>query len=197
MKQIITISREFGSGGRSIGRAVAEQLGYAFYDRELVNRVAERCGFSPEFIEESGEYASARSSFLFSIVNTNQYSIDGLSMYDKLYLEQVRIIEEIAAEGNCVIVGRCADYILRNHPDCLHVFIHADIESRAKRIVERYGHKEKSPEKRLLEKDQKRRVYYKNYTDRIWGQAQNYDLCLNSGSLGIDGCVSLILAACK
>ena len=197
MKSIITISREFGSGGRTIGKLVAERLGYQFYDRELVNKVAERSGFSPEFIEESGEYASAKSSLLFAMATAGQYSADGLSMHDRLYIEQSRFIEELAEQGRCVIVGRCADYILREHKDCLHVFIHADMESRAKRIVERYGKKDKSPEKRLAEKDQKRRVYYKNYTGRNWGQAQNYDLCLNSGVLGEEACVELIVAACK
>lgn len=197
MKSIITISREFGSGGRTIGKLVAERLGYQFYDRELVNKVAERSGFSPEFIEESGEYASAKSSLLFAMATAGQYSADGLSMHDRLYIEQTRFIEELAEQGRCVIVGRCADYILRDNKDCLHVFIHADMASRAKRIVERYGEKDKSPEKRLAEKDQKRRVYYKNYTGRNWGQAQNYDLCLNSGVLGEEACVELIVAACK
>ena len=197
MKSIITISREFGSGGRTIGKLVAERLGYQFYDRELVNKVAERSGFSPEFIEESGEYASARSSLLFAMATAGQYSADGLSMHDRLYIEQTRFIEELAEQGKCVIVGRCADYILRDNKDCLHVFIHADMASRAKRIVERYGEKDKSPEKRLAEKDQKRRVYYKNYTGRNWGQAQNYDLCLNSGVLEEEVCVELIVAACK
>ena len=197
MKRIITISREFGSGGRSIGKLVAEKLGYRFFDRELVNKVAERSGFSPEFIEESGEYASARSSLLFALATASQYSADGLSMHDRLYIEQTKIIEEIAAEGDCVIVGRCADYILREYRDCLHVFIHADMKSRAKRIVERFGEQERPAEKRLNEKDQRRKVYYKNYTGRTWGQAQNYDLCLNSGVLGSERCVELIAAACK
>ncbi len=197
MKRIITISREFGSGGRSIGKLVAEKLGYRFFDSELVNKVAQRSGFSPEFIEESGEYASARSSLLFALATASQYSADGLSMHDRLYIEQTKIIEEIAAEGECVIVGRCADFILRDRKDCLNVFIHADMESRAKRIVERYGECDKSPEKRLTEKDQKRKVYYKNYTGRNWGQAQNYDICLNSGALGIETCAELIVQACK
>lgn len=197
MKSIITISREFGSGGHSIGEAVARKLGYRFFDRELVNQVAERSGFSPEFIEESGEYASAKNSLLFAIATANQYTMNGISMLDKLYIEQTKIIEEIAQEGSCVIVGRCADYILREYRDCLHVFIHADMKSRTKRIVERFGEQERPAEKRLNEKDQRRKVYYKNYTGRTWGQAQNYDLCLNSGVLGSERCVELIAAACK
>lgn len=197
MKRVITISREFGSGGRSIGKLVAERLGYAFYDGELVAEVAKRSGFSPEFIEESGEYASSRHSLLFSLATANQYTSDGLSVTDHLYLEQTRVIEELAAQGNCVIVGRCADYILRERSDTLHVFIRAEMDCRAKRIVERYGEKEKSPEKRLIEKDQKRKVYYKNYTGRTWGQMQNYDLCLNSSALGLETCADLIVQAAK
>ncbi len=197
MKTIITISREFGSGGRSVGKLVAQHLGYDFYDHELVNEVARRCGYAPEFIEESGEYANARSSLLFSIATANQHSAEMISVYDKLYIEQTRLIEELATRGNCVIVGRCADYVLRENTDCLHVFIHADMESRAKRIVERYGESDKAPMKRLNEKDQKRKVYYKNYTGRVWGQAQNYDLCLNSGVLGVDACAELVVRAAK
>ncbi len=197
MKQIITISREFCSGGRGIGKEVAERLGYAYYDRALVNTVAERCGFSPEFIEESGEYANARSSLLFSIATASQYTPEAISMYDRLYIEQMRLIEELAEQGSCVIVGRCADFILRERKDALHVFIRADTESRLKMIAERYGSGEKSPEKRLVERDKKRQVYYKNYTGRAWGQAQNYDLCLNSGVLGQSLCVELIVRAAK
>ena len=195
MKNIITISREFGSGGRSIGKMVAQKLGYSFYDRALVNEVAARSGFSPEFIEESGEYANARNSLLFALATANQYSVNGVSMQDKLYLEQTNIIKEIAEKGRCVIVGRCADYILRDCPDSLHVFICSDMESRAKRIVERYGQQDRSPEKRLKDKDQKRQVYYKNYTGRAWGDVKNYGICLNSGLLGIDTCVDLIVQA--
>lgn len=197
MKTIITVSREFGSGGRSIGKLVAQRLGYDFYDSALVNEVAKRCGFSPRFIEENGEYASARSSLLFSLATASQPSLDSVSMFDRLYIEQSKFIEELAQKGNCVIVGRCADYILRDRKDCLHIFIHADMESRARRIVERYGEKDKSPEKRLAEKDQKRKVYYKNYTGRSWGQAQNYDLCLDSGTLGVELCAELIVQAAQ
>ncbi len=197
MKNIITISREFGSGGRSIGKQVAEKLGYAFYDRELVDEVAKRSGFAPEYIEEHGEYANARNSLLFYLATAERYSHDNLSMHDQLYITQSKIIEELAEKGKCVIVGRCADYILRDRKDCLHVFICSDMASRARRIVERYGQTQKAPEKRLAEKDQKRKVYYKNYTGRVWGQAQNYDICLNSGALGVDTCADMIVQLCK
>ena len=192
MKRIITISREFGSGGRTIGKEVARRLDYNFFDRELVEEVAKRSGFSQDFIEENGEYANARSSLLFYWATAKQHSMENLSMHDQIYIVQTKVIEELAETGNCVIVGRCADYILRDRKDCLHAFICADMASRAKHIVEFYGEKDKSPEKRLAEKDQKRKVYYKNYTGRNWGEAKNYDICLNSGVLGMDLCAELI-----
>ncbi len=197
MKNIITISREFGSGGRSIGRLVAQKLGYAFYDSEIVNEVAQRSGFSPEFIREHGEYATAKSSLLYALATANQYSLGAVSMLDKLYLEQTKIIKELADKGRCVIVGRCADYVLRERTDCLHVFICADEKYRAERIVKVYGENDKKPEKRLHEKDQKRKVYYRNYTGRGWGQPLNYDMSLNSGALGEELCAELIVQAAK
>ena len=197
MKRIITISREFGSGGRTIGKEVARRLDYNFFDRELVEEVAKRSGFSQDFIEENDEYANARSSLLFYWATAKQHSMENLSMHDQIYIVQTKVIEELAETGNCVIVGRCADYILRDRKDCLHAFICADMASRAKHIVEFYGEKDKSPEKRLAEKDQKRKVYYKNYTGRNWGEAKNYDICLNSGALGMDLCAELIEQAAR
>ncbi len=197
MKNVITISREFGSGGRTIGKLVAQKLGYDFYDTEIVNEVAQRSGFSPEFIREHGEYATAKSSLLYALATANQYSLGNVSMLDKLYLEQTKIIRELAAKGRCVIVGRCADYVLRDRKDCLHVFICADEKYRAERIVKVYGENEKKPEKRLQEKDQRRKVYYRNYTGRAWGQQKNYALSLNSGVLGEELCAQLIAQAAK
>ena len=192
MKNIITISREFGSGGRSIGKQVAEKLGYAFYDRELVDEVAKRSGFAPEYIEEHGEYANARNSLLFYLATAERYSHDNLSMHDQLYITQSKIIEELAEKGKCVIVGRCADFILKDRPDTLHIFIHSDMEHRAERIVRLYGETKQTPQKRLQEKDSKRKVYYKHYTNCNWGEAENYDLCLDSGTLGVDKCADII-----
>ena len=197
MKRIITISREFGSGGRTIGKEVARRLDYNFFDRELVEEVAKRSGFSQDFIEENGEYANARSSLLFYWATAKQHSMENLSMHDQIYIVQTKVIEELAETGNCVIVGRCADYILRDRKDCLHAFICADMASRAKHIVEFYGEKDKSRDKRLAEKDQKRKVYYKNYTGTTLGQAKNYDICLNSGVLGMDLCAELIEQAAR
>ena len=197
MKNIITISREFGSGGRTIGKLVAQKLGYDFYDSEIVNEVARRSGFSPEFIREHGEYATAKSSLLYALATANQYSLGAVSTLDKLYLEQTKIIKELADKGSCVIVGRCADYVLRDRKDALHVFICADEKYRAERIVKVYGENENKPEKRLHEKDQRRKVYYRNYTGRPWGQQLNYALTLNSAALGEELCAELIVQAAK
>ena len=169
--KVITISRMFGSGGRTIGKAVAQRLGIPYYDKELVDAVAKESGFSHEFIEEIGEYASVTSSFLFNIAVSSHPMglIDTMSVSDKLYVCQTNVIRDLADKGPCVIVGRCADYILKDRPDCLHIFIHADMEHRAARVRERYGETKQPMEKRLQEKDSKRKIYYKHYTNRNWG----------------------------
>ena len=196
--KIITISREFGSGGRSIGKEVAERLGYAFYDKALVERIAKESGYAEEFVEKRGEDATSKSSFLFNLSRSGGSGFDGLpGISDRLYVIQHNIIKKLAAEEPCVIVGRCSDYILRDEPDALHVFIHADDAFRAKRIVELYGERDSAPLKRLDEKDKKRQVYYKNYTGRVWGLSENYDLCLSSSKLGIESCVDVIVELAK
>ncbi len=198
-KKVITISRAFGSGGRTIGKEVAQRLGIPYYDKELVDRVAEESGFHADFIEEAGEYAPVTNSFLFNIaVSPNPMAMmNHMSMADQLFVCQTNVIRRLADEGPCVIIGRCADYILKDREDCLHVFIHSDMQSRAKRIVEKYGETRQSPEKRLTDKDNKRRVYYKHYTSRNWGDAQNYHLCLNSGMVGVEKCADIIVDVAK
>lgn len=195
MKKIITISREFGSGGRTIGKMVAEKLEIPFYDKELVDQIALQSGFAPTYIEEHGEHAPSSSMFAYAFAPQGSHgATTGLSTADFLWSVQCKVILQLAEEGPCVIVGRNADYILKDRTDCLHVYIHADTDYRAKRIVQLYGSSEKSPEVRLQEKDKRRRVNYHHYTGRTWGTAQNYDLCLNSSTLGIDACADLILS---
>lgn len=197
-RKVITISREFGSGGRSIAKMVAERLGYAYYDQALVELIAKESGYSEDFIELRGEDATSKSSFLFNLARSGGGNYDGIyGISDKLYVLQHNIIKRIAAEGPCVIVGRCSDYILKDEPDSLHVFIHAPTKFKADRIVRLYGEREGSPEKRLEEKDKKRQVYYKNYTGRSWGLSMNYDLSLNSGKLGIEKCAGVIAELAK
>jgi cytidylate kinase len=187
-KRVITISREFGSGGRSIGKLVAEKLGIAFYDQKLIEKAVEETGFSHEFIQEAGEYASSTSKLLFNMSLASSYPSIGVpSNYDKIYVAQNNIIRSLAEEAPCVIVGRCADYILRDRTDCLNVFVHADKEFRKKHVLENYGElKEQSVEKRLEEKDKKRQLYYKHYTGKTWGEAQNYHISVDVGVVGIE-----------
>ena len=195
-KNIITISRQFGSGGRTVGRMLAERLGVPFYDKELVKQVSDETGFDTSFIEENGEFSPSKSIFSFAMSQGIPCMQNGLSMSDFIFCIQRQVILKLA-EQPCVIVGRGADYILRERDDCFNVFIHADMQSRAERIVRLYGESEKKPEQRLADKDKKRKIYYKHYTDREWGDAKNYDMCLNSGKIGIEKCVELILDAIK
>ena len=192
-KKIITISREFGSGGRSVGRMVAERLGIPFYDKELVEQIALESGFAPKFVEEHGEHSPGSSLFSYAFAPQGVPGVmNGLSTADFLWNIQCSVILQLAEQGPCVIVGRNADYILKDRPDALHAFIFADVPYRAERIVRRYGESEKTPEQRLNEKDKRRRVNYQHYTGRTWGQSQNYDISLDSGVLGIDQCVDII-----
>ena len=192
-KTIITISREFGSGGRTLGHMVAEKLGIPFYDKELVDQIALESGFAPKYVEEHGEHSPSGSLFSYAFAPQGIPGVmNGLSTADFLWNVQCNVILQIAEKGPCVIVGRNADYILKDRPDALHAFVFADIPYRAERIVRRYGESEKSPEQRLTEKDKRRRVNYQHYTGRTWGQSQNYDISLDTGVLGIEQCVDII-----
>ena len=193
-KKIITISREFGSGGRTIGHMIADKLGIPFYDKELVDQIALESGFAPQYIEEHGEHAPGGNMFSYMFASQGVPGVmKGLSTADFLWNIQCSVILQLADKGPCVIVGRNADYILKDRPDCLHAFIHADMDFRADRIVRLYGESEKSPEARLQEKDKRRRVNYQHYTGREWGVSQNYDICLNSSTLGVERCADIII----
>ena len=192
-KKIITISREFGSGGRTIGRMVAERLGIPFYDKELVDQIALESGFAPKFVEEHGEHSPGSSLFSYAFAPQGVPGImNGLSTADFLWNIQCNVILQLAEQGPCVIVGRNADYILKDRQDALHVYVFADVSYRAERIVRRYGESDKSPEQRLNEKDKRRRVNYQHYTGRTWGMSQNYDISLDTGVLGIEQCADII-----
>lgn len=192
-KRIITISRQFGSGGHSIGKAVAEQLGIPYYDKEILNRISAETGFAPGFIEKTSEHATTNSSLLWNLVmNCSSGRASEENPADTIYFAQAKVIRDLAEKGSCVIIGRCSDYILREREDCLHVFICADKGSRAVRIRERYGETKESIEKRMDDKDTRRRLYYARYTDRVWGAPENYHVTLNSGMLGEETCARLI-----
>lgn len=197
-KKIITISREFGSGGRTIGRKIAEALGIPFYDKELVDQIAVESGFAPKFVEENGEHAPSSSFLAYAFAPQGIPGImNGLSTADFLWNIQCSVILQLADQGPCVIVGRNADYILKDREDALHAFIHADPAFRADRIVRLYGESEKSPEARLLEKDKRRKLNYQHYTGRTWGDSHNYHITLDSGMLGLDTCADAIIGIVK
>ena len=174
-------------GGRTIGKKVAEKLGIPCYDAEIIEKMAKETGFAPDYVKEAGEYAPG--SFLSSAFSNRMF---GPTNEDILWEHQYKVITALAEKGSCVIVGRCADYILRDKADCLKVFIHADMAFRAKRIVEVYGEREQSPEQRLRDKDKRRAAYHRFYTNMKWGYAQNYHITLDSGELGIDKCADII-----
>lgn len=194
--RIITISREYGSGGRTIGKIIADKLGWKFIDREIIEEVAKKSGLSEKFIEQSGEYANATSSLLFNLSMSNANNAF-LNLYNEIFNEQRKIIRNAAEEGNCVIVGRCADYILRDRNDCLNVFVYSSTEKRIERITNEYNDDAKSPEKRLKEMDKKRRVYCQNFTGRDWGNVHNYHIAVNSGFYGIERSAEIILNTLK
>lgn len=185
--RIITISREFGSGGRTIGRKTAEKLGIPCYDGELIDQIAAESGFAKNYVAEVGE--DARSSMMGFALSSRAF---GMTNDDYIWEAQTRVIRDLAEKGPCVIVGRCADYILRDKADCLTVFIHADLRFRAERIVRVYGERDASPEQRIRDKDKRRAAYHRFYTDMKWGYAQNYQIALDSGALGIDRCIDIL-----
>lgn len=188
-KRIITISREYGSGGRMIGKMVADKLGIAYYDKEIIAKVAEKTGFTEDFIEKNGEYSPSKSIFAYSVVGRDR---SGSSMNDYIFSVQRKIILEIAEKGPCVIVGRCADDILSVYENTLHVFIYGESKDKIKKIMHSNNVSEKEAAKLMKITDKKRSINYNFYTDRQWGRAQNYDLCLNSSTFGYEYCADII-----
>lgn len=188
--KIITIGREFGSGGKEIGHSLAKKLGIPCYDKEIVEQVAIESGLLKEEVEKKGEYlsASGKMSTIFTLYNL--YS--NMTKDDIIWHAQVKVIKELAEKGPCVIIGRCADFILRERDDVYNVFIYSDMDNRIERIKKLYP--DVNPEKIIKDKDKKRSAYYAHFTEMEWGEARHYDLCLNSSALGIDKCVDIISA---
>ena len=193
-KRIITISREFGSGGRFIGEEVAKKLGIAYYDKNVINEIAEKSGLSPEYIQENAELSPKKGLFAYAFSGRD---ITGKSVEDMVYEAQRNIILELAEKEPCVIIGRNADYILQDRDDVLNVFIHGDMPEKIKRITGLYNVKEKEAVKMMADTDKRRRTNYSFYTDQNWGKASNYTLCLNSSQLGYDRCEMIIMECVK
>lgn len=187
--KIIAISRQFGSGGRTIGKLLAEQLNIPLYDREIISQVAKESGFAESYVEEKGEYGSSdKAAGMF--INRSCYS--SASNEDTIWNFQTNFIKEHAEKEPCIIIGRCADYILRNRLDVLRVFIHADMKERIKRISEVYKINDSDPEKFLHQKDKRRAAYYQFYTDIKWGDTKNFHITLDSSAFGIEKCVQIL-----
>ena len=193
-KRIITISREFGSGGRFIGEEVAKKLGIAYYDKNIIGQIAEKSGLSPEYIQENAELSPKKGLFAYAFSGRD---ITGKSVEDMVYEAQRNIILELVEKEPCVIIGRNADYILKDRDDVLNVFIHGDMPEKIKRITGLYNVKEKEVVKMMADTDKRRRTNYNFYTDQNWGKASNYTLCLNSSQLGYDRCEMIIMECVK
>ena len=202
-KKIITISREYGSGGRQVGLTVAKKLGLEFYDKELIDAAAKEIGFPTEMIADREQrltnsllYNFAMGT-LYGIAYPREPKVSELPLTEQIYQAQKKAIEEAAKRGSCIFVGRCADYILKSRPDVLRVFIYADRDIRKRRAIEEYGEIEEYIDEFMYQTDKRRRIHYENYTNQKWGSRENYDLMLNSGDLGLDKCVELLCEAVK
>ena len=186
--RVITISREFGSGGRTIGKKVAEKLGIPCYDAEIIQEMTKETGFAPDYVKEAGEYAPG--GFLSNAFSNRMF---GPTNEDILWEHQYKVITELAEKSPCVIVGRCADYILAGRPDVVRVFVHADKDFCLEQAMKVDSLPQQEVEKKIAEIDDYRARYYKHHTGHDWYDARNYDLSLNSGVLGFDGTVEEII----
>lgn len=196
--KIYTIGREFGSGGKQVGEKLAERLGIKLYDKELLQQAAKDSGFCEEIFENHDEKPT--NSFLYSLV-MDTYSVSGYSaapfldmpLNHKVFLAQFETIKKIAEQESCVIVGRCADYALAENPDCINVFVYADMDFRIKNICKKLDVTDNKARDIINKTDKQRASYYNYYTSKKWGDAKSYNLSLDAGKLGIDNCVEMIL----
>ena len=193
-KRIITISREFGSGGRFIGEEVAKKRGIAYYDKSIINEIAEKSGLSPEYIQENAELSPKKGLFAYAFAGRD---ITGKSVEDIVYEAQRKVILDLAKKEPCVIIGRNADYILKDRDDVLNVFIHGNMPEKIQRIRRLYHVGEQEAAKMITETDKRRMTNYNFYTERKWGKASNYTLCLNSSQIGYDRCEKIIMECSK
>ncbi len=193
-KIVITIAREFGSGGHEIGEIIAKELGISFYDTKLIDLSAAESGLTPEYVKEHEQKLA--NNLLFDLYEQNYaYVNEEMPPLDTLFMVQSKVIRDICEKESCVIVGRCADYVLKNNPYCFNIFIHADKKFRIERIIKEYGIAVDMAEKELERKDRDRTNYCKHYTHRIWGMASNYNLTIDSSIFGPEKSAALIIDA--
>lgn len=196
MKTVVTIGRQLGSNGKVIGKALAERLGFTFYDKDKIAQVAKESGLSENLFEGIDEKPT--NSLLYALVMGVQsgkglyYQYNDVLNGDNIFKLQSDVIKGIAKNGSCIIVGRCADYILRKDPGLVTLFLYADPDLRAKTLMERDGMSEKDAYNAINKADKRRSNYYNFYTNNTWGDVNNYNLCLDTGSLSIDGCVDIL-----
>lgn len=188
---IITISREYGSSGREIGKRLAEKLSIPFYDNDLITIAAKKSGYAEGLFDNADQKPTGSLLYSLSMFGSSVGNFD-LPLNDKVFLIQSDIIKEVAAKGGCVIVGRCADYVLRDFSNCVNVFIHADLHTRTKWAMEEAGLPAERAKDVVLKTDKRRATYYNYYTSQKWGRAENYDLCIDSSVLGINGTTEVI-----
>ena len=187
---IITLSREYGSGGRYIGRLIADKLGIKFYDKEFIEKLAKETGLAEEYIESNEQKRNTLDTF-----NSGYYA--GLNNADELFIKEAELIKKLANTQSCVIIGRCADFILKDREDIIKVFVYSDIESKIKRVIQIYGLDNHKAEKEIKRIDKLRANHYKYYTEKEWNNHANYDICINSDSLGVEKAADLICEMVK
>ena len=194
---VITIARGYGSGGKTIGKLLSEKLGIPFYDRELLRMASDDSGIHERLFGQADERVKTRLRNPFGKVYKGELlppESDDFVSDDNLFNYQAKIIKELADTCSCVIVGRCADFILQDRTNVVKLFVHAPFDACVKTVMDMYTLSQKEAEKRILDTDRHRSAYYKYYTGRSWDNAQNYDLCLNSAELGFDKCVEIVEA---
>lgn len=196
-KLIITIGRQYGSGGREIGEYLSKKLGIKLYDKELITVAAKNSGMCEEFFAKHDE--KPNKSFLYSLVmdtystNFSNNAYTDMPMNHKIFVEQFKAIKNIANEESCIIIGRCSDYALAEHENCINIFIHADEESRTRRIARRREVELKEAKDLMIKTDKKRASYYNYFSNKKWGEAKTYHLSIDSTVLGIEGTADVIL----
>lgn len=193
-KKIITISREFGSGGRFIGEEVAKKLGFACYDKNIIGQIAEKSGLAPEHIRESAELSPKKGLFAYAFAGRD---ITGKSVEDLVYETQRKVILELTEKESCVIIGRNADFILKDRDDVLNVFIYGDLPEKVERICRLYHVSEQEAVRMMTDIDKRRMTNYNFYTEQKWGKASNYTVCLNSSRIGYERCEEIIVGCVK
>lgn len=192
VNSVITISRQYGSGGRYVAKKLAEKLGIPYYDNEIITMAAKESGYSENMFEKAEQLSSHSLLYTVSMYGATTGMYGGVPLSDKIFLIQSDIIKKCAEKGPCVIVGRCADYILQDYPNVLNFYLYSDIDSRVKRVETYYNCEETNIKDYILKRDKKRAAYYNYYATNRWGHTENYHMSINTDAIGIDGCVDVL-----